>query len=258
MAHRKRYAIAATPIAVLVLAALTSTNADPSPAAFRSTVIASTVRSPSPTVTPFTTPASTPSPPRGLTKTIYLTFDDGPNPIWTAEILSILEAYGVHASFFVIGQEAKAWPYLVRREALDGNLVGDHSWTHPDLTRLPSSAAFAELARDKNLIAELTGRTPSLWRPPYGAFNLSVFDIGLALAMRMQLWGVSTGDWQLPGTSVIVSRVMSALRTGLVVLLHDGGGFTRAETVAAVAILIPKLEAAGYRVAALPAQGIHW
>src|ERR1700682_2351530 len=113
MAHRKRYVIAATPIAVLVLAVLTSANADPSPAAFRSTVIASTVHSPSPTVTPFTTPASTPRPSRGLTKAIYLTFDDGPNPIWTAEILSILQAYGVHASFFVIGEEAKAGSSLV-------------------------------------------------------------------------------------------------------------------------------------------------
>jgi peptidoglycan-N-acetylglucosamine deacetylase len=258
MAHRKRYAIAATPIAVLVLAALTSANAHPSPAPLRSTVVASTVRSPSPTVSPFTAPAVTPRPSTALSKTIYLTFDDGPNPIWTAEILSILESHGVHASFFVIGEQAKAWPYLVRREALDGDMVGDHSWSHPNLTRLSPSAVSAELARDKNLITELTGKATSLWRPPYGAFNLPVFGIGSALAMRMELWGVSTGDWQLPGTSVIVSRVMSALRNGLVVLMHDGGGHTRTETVAAVAILIPKLEAAGYRVAALPAQGIHW
>jgi peptidoglycan/xylan/chitin deacetylase (PgdA/CDA1 family) len=258
MAHRKRYAIAATPIAALVLAALTSVDAQPSPAVIRPAVIASTVRTPTPTVTPFITPGVAPRPSRALTKTIYLTFDDGPNPIWTSEILSILEAYGAHASFFVIGEDAKAWPYLVMREVLDGNLVGDHSWSHPNLTRLSPSAVSAELARDKSLITKLTGKAPSLWRPPYGAFNLSVFDIGSALAMRMQLWSVSTGDWQLPGTNVIVSRVMSALRNGLIVLLHDGGGHTRAETVAAVAILIPKLEAAGYRVAALPAQGMRW
>jgi peptidoglycan/xylan/chitin deacetylase (PgdA/CDA1 family) len=258
MAHRKRYALAATPIAALVLTALTSANAQPSPAAFRPAVIASTVRTPTPTVAPFITPGVAPRSSRALTKIIYLTFDDGPNPLWTSEILSILEAYGAHASFFVVGEEAKAWPYLVMREVLDGNTVGDHSWSHPNLTRLSPSAVWAELARDKSLITKLTGKAPSLWRPPYGAFNLSVFDIGSALAMRMQLWGVTTGDWQLPGTSVIVSRVMSALRNGLVVLLHDGGGHTRAETVAALAILIPRLEAAGYRVAALPAQGTRW
>ena len=74
----------------------------------------------------------------------------------------------------------------------------------------------------------------------------------------MQLWSVETGDWQLPGTEVIVLRVMAALHNGMVVLLHDGGGYSRSETVAAVAILIPELQAAGYRLAALPAQGIGW
>jgi peptidoglycan/xylan/chitin deacetylase (PgdA/CDA1 family) len=74
--------------------------------------------------------------------------------------------------------------------------------------------------------------------------------------MKMQLWSVSTGDWQLPGTRLIVLRVMAALHDGMVVLFHDGGGFTRSQTVAAVAILLPELQAAGYRVAALPPLGI--
>jgi hypothetical protein len=74
--------------------------------------------------------------------------------------------------------------------------------------------------------------------------------------MKMQLWSVSTGDWQLPRTQVIVLRVMAALPNGMVVLFHDGGGYTRTEMVAAAGILIPELQAAGYRVAALPAQGI--
>jgi peptidoglycan-N-acetylglucosamine deacetylase len=74
--------------------------------------------------------------------------------------------------------------------------------------------------------------------------------------MKMQLWSLSTGDWQLPGTKAILSRAMAVLYNGMVVLFHDGGGYTRSETVAAVGILIPELQAAGYRVAALPAQGI--
>jgi peptidoglycan/xylan/chitin deacetylase (PgdA/CDA1 family) len=106
------------------------------------------------------------------------------------------------------------------------------------------------------LIAKLTGQAPSLWRPPYEAFNQPVVQIAAGLGMKMQLWSVSTGDWQLPGTDVIVSRVMAALHNGMVVLFHDGGGNTRSQTVAAVAILIPELEAAGYRVAALPPQGM--
>jgi|HubBroStandDraft_6_1064221.scaffolds.fasta_scaffold00015_96 peptidoglycan/xylan/chitin deacetylase (PgdA/CDA1 family) len=190
------------------------------------------------------------------TKTIYLTFDDGPNPTWTPEILSLLEAYGAHASFFVVGENAKKWPGLVEQEARDGDTVGDHTWSHASLTNVSASAAYVELGRDRNLVTTLTGQTPTLWRPPYEAFNSSVVGIASGLGMKMQLWTVDTGDWQLPGTEVIVLRVMAALHNGMVVLLHDGGGYTRSETVAAVAILIPELEAAGYRLAALPPDGI--
>ncbi len=191
-----------------------------------------------------------------LTKTIYLTFDDGPNPTWTPEILSLLEEYGAHASFFVIGESAKRWPGLVEREAQDGDTVGDHTWSHPNLTDLSASGVYVELGRDRNLITMLTGETPTLWRPPYEAFNSSVVGIASGLGMKMQLWSVDTGDWQLPGTEFIVIRVMAALHNGMVVLFHDGGGYTRGETVAAVAILIPELEAAGYQLAALPPQGV--
>jgi peptidoglycan/xylan/chitin deacetylase (PgdA/CDA1 family) len=189
-------------------------------------------------------------------KTIYLTFDDGPNPAWTPAILSLLEEYGGHASFFVIGENAKRWPELVEREAQDGDTVGDHTWSHPTLTDLSASAVYVELGRDRNLITMLTGETPTLWRPPYEAFNSSVVGVASGLGMKMQLWSVDTGDWQLPGTEVIVIRVMAALHNGVVVLFHDGGGYTRSQTVAAVAILIPELEAAGYQLAALPPEGI--
>jgi peptidoglycan/xylan/chitin deacetylase (PgdA/CDA1 family) len=193
---------------------------------------------------------------KDLAKTIYLTFDDGPNPTWTPEILSLLEEYGAHASFFVIGESAKRWPELVEREAQDGDTVGDHTWSHPTLTDLSASAVYVELGRDRNLITIVTAETPTLWRPPYEAFDASVVGIASGLGMKMQLWSVDTGDWQLPGTEVIVLRVMAALHNGMVVLFHDGGGDTRSETVAAVAILIPELEEAGYRLAALPPQGI--
>lgn len=196
-------------------------------------------------------------PPTGLTKTVYLTFDDGPNPMWTAEILALLEANQAHASFFVVGINAAAWPWLVQREARDGDTVGDHSWSHPNLAALSMSAVSAQLSRDKTLITLLTGTAPTLWRPPYEAFNPSVLSIAKGLAMKMQLWSTTTGDWQLPGTEVIVLRVMSAVHNGTVVLFHDAGG-NRSETVAAIAILIPELEAAGYRLAALPVQGMGW
>ena len=194
---------------------------------------------------------------KNLTKTIYLTFDDGPNPTWTPRILSLLEEYGAHASFFVVGENVQRWPSLVQRAAEDGDTIGDHTWSHPNLTNMSQSAVYIELGRDRNWVTTLTGTAPTLWRPPYEAFNASDVAIATGLDMKMQLWSVDTGDWQLPGTAVIVIRVMAALHNGMVVLLHDGGGVTRSETVAAVAILIPELEAAGYRLAALPRQGIR-
>ncbi len=248
-------------LAALLLAGCAAGGAHERPTASGSpAVTASAVPSPSLTPAPTSSPTpapATPEPSARLTKTIYLTFDDGPNPTWTPELLSLLENKGVHASFFVIGENAKKWPGLVEREARDGDTVGDHTWSHPELTELSAHAVWAELARAKNLITTLTGRAPSLWRPPYEAFNPSVITVASGLGMTMQLWRVSTGDWQLPGTTVIVARVMSALRNGMVVLFHDGGG-NRSETVAAVAILLTDLHAAGYRVAALPAQGMGW
>jgi peptidoglycan-N-acetylglucosamine deacetylase len=249
MAHGRRSRILAM-LAAVFFTACASPSARPSPTTVNPpTAAASALPSPNRMLTR--------APSTGLTKTVYLTFDDGPNPIWTPEILSLLEGSGTHASFFVIGRNAVAWPGLVQREARDVDTIGDHSWSHPNLTDLSANAVAAELARDKNLITVLTGTEPSLWRPPYEAFNPSVMVVASRLGMKMQLWSATTGDWQLPGTEVIVSRVMAALHNGMVVLFHDGGG-NRSETVAAVAILIPELQAAGYRLAALPAQGVGW
>ena len=248
MALRRGWRILAT--ANVAFVACSCAEARPNPIALTSpTITASSVPSPSRTLT--RVPSSR------MTKTVYLTFDDGPNPAWTPEILSLLEESGAQASFFVIGKNAEAWPELVELESRDGDTIGDHTWSHPNLTALTASAVSAELDRDKSLITRLTGEEPSLWRPPYEAFNASDISIATGLGMKMQLWSVTTGDWQLPGTEVIVLRVMAALHNGMVVLLHDGGG-NRSETVAAVAVLIPELEAAGYRIAALPAKGIGW
>jgi peptidoglycan/xylan/chitin deacetylase (PgdA/CDA1 family) len=282
MADAGRLRTVAT-LTVVFIAACASATAHPSPTSIRSPTVTASAPplatlaavtskdltktthlafddGPSPTRTPeiLSLPLAThvPATSKDLTKTIYLTFDDGPNPTWTPEILSLLEGYGAHASFFVIGESAKRWPGLVEREAQDGDTVGDHTWSHPTLTDLSASAVYVELGRDRNLITMLTGETLTLWRPPYEAFNASVVGTASGLGMKMQLWSVDTGDWQLPGTEVIVLRVMAALHNGMVVLFHDGGGDTRSETVAAVAILIPELEAAGYRLAALPPQGI--
>src|ERR1700688_3635287 len=145
-------------LTVVFLAAVASANAHSSPPAIRSPAFtASAASSPGPTLMRLPTAlAATADHHTRLTKTIYLTFDDGPNPTWTPEILSLLEDSGAQASFFVIGENAKSWPKLVEREARDGDTIGDHTWSHPNLTQLSASVVWAELARDRNLITELT------------------------------------------------------------------------------------------------------
>ena len=193
---RGRLRIVAT-LAVALVAGCAPATARPRPSPSAAPTSPSATLRPLPTLVPVEA--------KSLTKVIYLTFDDGPSPVWTPAILSLLEEAGAHASFFVIGENAARWPLLVRQEAADSDTVGDHTWTHPDLKELSASAVYAELATDKSLIAELTGVTPTLWRPPYDDFNPSVVEIASRLGMKMQLWSNTTGDWQLPGTGVIVS-----------------------------------------------------
>src|ERR1017187_4791251 len=157
MAHNGTLRIVA-PLAVLLLTACASANLHPSPTATEPPT-ATAAALPLPALTPSV--SSTP-----LTKTIYLTFDDGPNPSWTPEILSLLEESGAHASFFVIGESAKRWPGLEEREAQDGDTVGDHTWSHPTLTDLSASAVYVELGRDRNLITIPTADTLSPLRLP--------------------------------------------------------------------------------------------
>jgi peptidoglycan-N-acetylglucosamine deacetylase len=187
-------------------------------------------------------PPKPPAPTPGATA--YLTFDDGPS-VYTPEILSVLQAKAVPATFFVVGEQAARNPSIVQRMHADGHGIGDHSWSHPDLTLLPPALVQLELESTANEIARLTGTRPTLWRPPYGAFNDLVTSIASSLGLSMRLWDVDPRDWSLPGTDVIVSRVVNNVSDGDIVLFHDGGG-DRSQTVAAVPRIIDTLRARGF------------
>jgi peptidoglycan-N-acetylglucosamine deacetylase len=103
---------------------------------------------------------------------VRLTFDDGPNRTATPEILETLAAHGVTATFFVVGQMAAANPALVRREGREGHIIGNHSWDHPDLTQLDRAQVESELQDTNDVIEQVTGTTPTRWRPPYGRRTL--------------------------------------------------------------------------------------
>jgi peptidoglycan/xylan/chitin deacetylase (PgdA/CDA1 family) len=202
---------------------------------------ASTPTSSTPPGVVATAPVEVDSVPVAYVGTVYLTFDDGPHATWTPRMLSVLRKYGVHAVFFEVGQNVSWYPSITRSLRTYGNLIGNHTWSHPDLTTLSSSAVTSQLNRMESAL----GYRPRCVRPPYGATNSRIATIIANRGQRQILWTVDPRDWSRPGTSVIVSRVLAAVRPGSRILLHDGGG-DRSQTVAAVDLLIPKLRARGY------------
>jgi peptidoglycan/xylan/chitin deacetylase (PgdA/CDA1 family) len=175
---------------------------------------------------------------------VALTFDDGPNPRATPAILGELTRAGVKATFFVIGRQAERYPDLVRREVAAGMTIGDHTWDHQRLTGRPAAFVTGELARVRNLLARF-GVHVALFRPPYDQYSPKTVSLASSLSMRTVLWTVDPADYTNPGTDAIVRRVLTRVRPGVIILLHDGGG-KRNQTVAALPTLIKSLRARGY------------
>jgi peptidoglycan/xylan/chitin deacetylase (PgdA/CDA1 family) len=186
-------------------------------------------------------------PPRPTGRTAALTFDDGPNPTYTPQILGELASAGVPAAFFTVGNEGVLRPDLLRAEASGGHSVEDHTWDHADLTTLTPAAVTSELERTADLIQQATGVRPVCFRPPYEATNPTVVSIAAGLGLSQTLWNVDPTDWKRPGAGVIVNNVLThATGQSIVVILHDGGG-DRSQTVAALPAIIAGLRARGYQ-----------
>ncbi|GAA4565842.1 glycosyltransferase [Micromonospora coerulea] len=195
------------------------------------------------------TPVARRLPPR----TVALTFDDGPDPRWTPQVLDVLRRHHAHATFFVVGARVDEHPELVRRILAEGHEIGSHTFTHADLTAVPSWRARFELAWTRSAIAGATGREVTLLRPPFSSTTASLTDAQYQ-ALRA---AAGTGhvavladrdpkDWQRPGVPAIVRAASPPSGAGAVVLMHDGGG-DRAQTVAALDQLLPRLTGEGYR-----------
>jgi cellulose synthase/poly-beta-1,6-N-acetylglucosamine synthase-like glycosyltransferase/peptidoglycan/xylan/chitin deacetylase (PgdA/CDA1 family) len=192
------------------------------------------------------------------TNELALTFDDGPDPDWTPKILDILQAKGVHASFFVIGENAQAYPDLVQRVLAEGHDVGNHTFTHPNLGELPDGLVTLEINATERLFEGLTGRSMRLFRAPYlGDAEPTTADeiVPIQIAQSMGYFSVGLhvdpNDWQRPPADDIVQRVIEQVADpnpdirGHIILLHDSGG-DRSETIAALPKLIDALRAKGY------------
>nr|WP_274532164.1 polysaccharide deacetylase family protein [Ktedonobacter racemifer] len=174
-----------------------------------------------------------------------LTFDDGPDPTYTPLVLNILAHYGVHATFFCVGEQVQAYPDLALQESQQSNAVENHSWSHVNLTVLPPDIVREQIQSTSIEIKQATGITPELFRPPYGSKNENVNNIARELGLTQILWSIDTQDWQQPGVDQIVKTVLTKIKGGDIILMHDGGG-NRAETVQALALIISELQQQGF------------
>jgi peptidoglycan/xylan/chitin deacetylase (PgdA/CDA1 family) len=183
-------------------------------------------------------------------RVIALTFDDGPSP-YTPKILRVLERMHVPATFFVVGQQLRYFSDAVREEVQHGFTIGDHTENHAWLLRLNRRDQTVQIDRQATAVRRLGAPAPSLFRPPYGAYNGTTLRILKRTRMLMVLWSIDPGDWRLPGVKWIVGGVLKHARPGAIVILHDGGG-NRSETVAALPQIIRQLRRRGYELVSVP------
>jgi peptidoglycan/xylan/chitin deacetylase (PgdA/CDA1 family) len=177
--------------------------------------------------------------PQQETKKIALTFDDGPHPVYTAQMLDLLEEEQVKATFFLLGENVEQYPELVSEIADRGHLIGNHTWHHVQITTLSAEEAQEEIRRTSDLIESLTGKGTEYVRPPFGTWNQGLeADMDLIPVM----WSIDTLDWTTRNVDWIVRQVQKEAGEDDIILMHD----SYSSTVQAVGRLIPLLRAEGF------------
>lgn len=160
---------------------------------------------------------------------LAITFDDGPNPRWTPKLLDVLGKCGVKATFFLVGSYAQSEPALVRRIAEEGHLIGNHSWSHPNLAFTRTAQVHEELERTRDTIEQITGRQVRYFRPPFGARRPAVLHAARDRGMTPVMWNAMTDDWKEPSADLIAQRLIHKIdrvtSRGFAanIVLHDGG-----------------------------------
>ncbi|OKL54732.1 hypothetical protein BSZ39_02665 [Bowdeniella nasicola] len=153
-------------------------------------------------------------------KCIALTFDDGPVPS-TSTLLPILRKHHVHATFFMLGNSVAAHPDIAAAVAKDGHAIGNHTMTHPQLTKLSNDEIASELDRAAAQIEKATGKRPTLVRPPYGAQNARVLSVLRSRGESSILWSVDTLDWKHRNPATTIKRALASSKPGGIILMHD-------------------------------------
>lgn len=179
---------------------------------------------------------------------VALTFDDGPDPAYTPLLLADLRRYGANATFFVMGDAARKYPDIVKREMADGNEVGVHAYDqHVRFPTISSGAGDRQMDLGGTAISKITGQKPTLFRPPYGAWRPWVVSAAQEQGMKTILWSVCFDHHSAKTPRAISNRVLSLVRPGEILLLHDARG-DRRKTTSALPMVLRELKRRGYKV----------
>ena len=181
---------------------------------------------------------------------IALTFDDGPGP-YTPRLLDQLQRLHVPATFFEIGFMFQWFHGSASRELRMGDVIGDHTETHPMMAELSPSAQQSQIVDQTQWVHKYGGPIPRLWRPPYGSYNATTLAILRRQHMLMVLWTIDTDDYLRPGVDAIVHSAVAGARPGAIILMHDAGG-DRTQTIAALPRIVHALHQRGYKLVTVP------
>ncbi len=181
---------------------------------------------------------------------VAITFDDGPRPESTTRILNTLEFFNAKATFFVVGWRAAKYPSLLKREINIGCQIGNHTYSHPELTKVSMDKIKSEIASTDKAVYSATGKYPAIIRPPYGAYSQTVLSV---TDKPLILWSFDTLDWQYRNADYIAKTVLSKVKDGDVILLHD----IHDTTAAATEKIVPELLAKGYQLVTVEELAQH-
>ena len=178
-------------------------------------------------------------------KVVALTFDDGPNPATTNQALDTLSKYGIKATFFVLGKNVSGNEEILKRMKSDGHVIGNHSWSHPVLSKLSLDEAKKQITDTEDALTKVLGSSSKLMRPPYGAIT---DDIRNSLDLSFIMWDVDSLDWKSKNEASILTEIQRQVRNGSIILMHD----IHAETVNALPKIIDYLKEQGYHFVTVP------
>lgn len=188
-------------------------------------------------------------------KRVALTFDDGPDPRFTPQILDLLKEYDVDATFFLMGSRANAYPDLVKRIQNEGHIIGNHTYWHPNLVEKGDLAILErEVTNTENTLADLIGFQTKLFRAPYGFLYNELVEKLRDMNYTVVGWSVDSLDWKEEAPEIIANNVLSKVEPGSIILMHDGAEWDgdRTNTIKSLRQIIPALKEQGYEFVTVP------